>query len=410
MNRVTTRLPFVVGVCLVFVPDAFAELTPRPKANPALPIEIAEDVAIDLVETLFLFDRLFTKSATVTSLDYLERVSEPSSKFYPDYLEYKEGQISQAELVARLPHIAMIGDSLCKNAYISSVPSMFWRARTARRKNWFLDTDPSPKSIYSVYERLEKFTPLVGTEYSTAGAEVDSGDGKESLLLSLVRACTFSQQVNQILLSKRYPDLIMIYMGGNNLNWAAGLSLGDREHPEKHLHEDAMRFREDYARQVRRLIARAKGENHRVSIVVFGLLNYGSFFKTREIAEALKARNPKLYPYLETSASRFVSLKPAYRGNTIRLALMMNKELQLMVTDFNNTLKHSPNVQVRYLDAFAKVNINRVEWIHAMDASHPSREGHSVLAETAFNSLVPSLHFLGIESQVDISSRSQLGH
>jgi lysophospholipase L1-like esterase len=406
----STRFVFLVCVCSVFVPEAFAQLPLPPQANPALPEEIADDVTVDLVETLFLFDHLFMKSATATSPDYLARVSEPSSKFYPDYLEYKQGRISHAELVARLPHIAMIGDSLAKNAYISSLPSMFWRARTERRRDWFLDTDQSPDSVYSIFERLEHFTPLIATEYSTAGAEVDSGDGKESLALRLARTRTFSQQVNQILRNKRYPDLIMIYMGGNNLNWAAGLSLGDREHPERHLHEDAMRFREDYARQVRRLIARAKGENHRVSILVFGLLNYGSFFKTREIAEALKARNPRVYPYLETSANRFVSLKPAYRGNMIRLALMMNKELQLMVTDLNHNLKHSANVQVRYLDAFAKLNINRVEWIHAMDASHPSREGHSVLAETAFNSLVPSLHFLGIESQGDVSRRSQVGH
>ncbi len=141
------RFVFLTSIWLVFMPEAFAQSAPqqqRASLKPALPEQIAEDVTVDLVETLFLFDRLFTKSRTVTSADYLERVSEPSSRFYPDYLEYKRHRISKAEIVRRLPHVAMLGDSLSQNFYISSLPSMLWRARTERRKNWFLDTDSAP--------------------------------------------------------------------------------------------------------------------------------------------------------------------------------------------------------------------------------------------------------------------------
>src|ERR1700724_3507528 len=102
------RFVFFVGICFVFVPELSAQWA-IPEANPALPVDIAEDIAVDLVDGLFLFDRLFTKSATATSADYLKRVSDPSSKFYPDYLEYKQGRISRVELVERLPHIASLG-------------------------------------------------------------------------------------------------------------------------------------------------------------------------------------------------------------------------------------------------------------------------------------------------------------
>ena len=99
----------------------------------------------------------------VVSANFLERVAEPSSRFYSDYLAYRKGRLTQTELIARLPHIAMIGDSVCTDVYVSSVWSTFRRARRCCGKNWFLDVDPSPDSVYSVFERLEKFTPLVAT-------------------------------------------------------------------------------------------------------------------------------------------------------------------------------------------------------------------------------------------------------
>jgi hypothetical protein len=68
------------------------------------------------------------KSASAVSASYLQRVADPASRFYADYLAYKNRQISLAQLVARLPHIAMIGDSLSRDVYISSSLSTFWRA------------------------------------------------------------------------------------------------------------------------------------------------------------------------------------------------------------------------------------------------------------------------------------------
>src|SRR6266550_2521000 len=143
-------------------------------ANPPtpLPVKAGEQIAANLVDLIFLFDRVASDPPTATTPDFLERVSQPSSPFYNNYLEYRRGRISRAELVRRLPHAAMMGDSLTQHFYISSPASLFWRARTQRRKNWFLDTDPDPASIWSVYERMETFTPLVATEYNGAGALV----------------------------------------------------------------------------------------------------------------------------------------------------------------------------------------------------------------------------------------------
>src|SRR6266705_4185827 len=284
-----TRFVFLAGI-LVFVTAAPAQGTEE-FANPPrpFPVVMGEQIAANLVDLIFLFDRVASDPPTARTPDYLQRVSQASSPFYNDYLEYRQGRIDRAELVRRLPHVAMVGDSLTQHFYISSPISLFWRARTQRRKNWFLDTDPDPASIHSVYERLATFTPLVATEYNGSGALVASRRAGEGMRRRIVRTRNLSGQARQILRKKRFPDLIMIWIGHNNLDWTEGLSLTERAHPEKRLQEMATQFRVNYTEPLQALIDRAKTENHKVAIVVFGLANLDTFFKARRKAEALRA-------------------------------------------------------------------------------------------------------------------------
>ena len=399
----------LLGFGLLSTPgaDGSAALSPETSTSSSAPGKISDEIAVDTVDLLFLPDHLFMKSSTAISTDYLKRIADPKSPFHATYVAYEQRKISRRQVIERLPHVAMIGDSLSKNAYVSSIPSTFWRVRTERRRDWFLDTDSSAASVYSVFERLERLTPLVATEHSGVGAIVDRGDARESFARRLIRTRNFSGQVDQVLKARRYPDLIMLWIGHNNLDWAAETPVKEREHPEKRFEESAKKFEQNYRRQLRRLIARAEKEDHKVAIVVFGLVNFEAFFKAREEAEALRESNRKLYPYLEIDYGHFLSMRPSYRGGMIRLALMMNKELHAMVTDLNRQCP--PNVQLRYSDALANVDIGRAELIHAMDAWHPSVKGHSLLAKAAFSALPPSLEFLGIEQNTNASSVSNLG-
>jgi len=392
----------------VIVPLSFARLadgSPVPK-KPSESRFIVEQGLANLVDLVFLFDRLFTKSTTATSPDYLERVSEPSSKFYPDYLEYKQGRISRAELVRRLPHVALISTSGSKNFYISSVPSMYWRARTEQRKNWFLDTDFAPDSVYSLYERIDKLTPLVATESAGTGAFVTAQPRDETFDQILFHTRNFWGQVDEVLKAKRFPDLLLLWMGHNNLDWVTQVPPNERQRPEKQFAEIAKRFRQDYTRQMRRLISRAERQDYKVAIVVFGL-PFETGFKARETAEALKARNPKLYPYLETGYRYFESSKPENRQDTIRLERMFDRELKDMVRDLRDELGLYPNVRLQYSDALAKP-LSDVAVLEAHDAWHLSPKGHNREAQAAFTALGPSLHFLGIELPDEGSRRSQL--
>ena len=92
----------------------------------------------------------------------LSVISNPASPHNTDYLEYQEGRITEEQLMDRLPHIAMVGDSLTRDFYVSSsLVSMVWRSKMNHGHDWFLDTDASAGGVYSVYERLARETPVV---------------------------------------------------------------------------------------------------------------------------------------------------------------------------------------------------------------------------------------------------------
>lgn len=415
-STLAARMPAVIGhalfattfLCSIALWDIRGdELTGTP---PPLPMAVGKEITANLVNVIFLFDRLASQPPRAATPNYLARVSDPSSPLYPDYLQYKQGKINSFELKERLPHVAMLGDSLTQHFYFSSLPSSFWRARTEWRNNWFLDTDPNPDSIFSVYERLEHFTPLVATEYNGAGALVAAPGSQEDLRKKLVRARNFPGQVNRVLRGPRFPDLIMIWIGHNNLDWVRGLSSEERQHPEEHLRAIAAQVRLNYTESLQPLIDRAKAENHRVAIVVFGLANIDAYLKARRKAGILHAENPRLYPHFNSGPRSFESMKPPYQKNMARLALMIDAQLRAMVTGLQHEIANVHQVRIEYSDALTKVDLSRLELINAVDGWHPSVEGHRVLAQAAFSGLRLSLVFLGITTKPNEKRRLLVGN
>jgi len=337
------------------------------------------------------------KSLRVVSANFLERIGTPTSPFYSDFLAYENGDITRAELIARLPHVAMIGDSACMGVYISSSWSTLWRAHTCHGNNWFLDTNPAPPGIRSVSKRLEEFSPFVAIECAGVGALVDHEGQRQNFFRRILRTRNFSGQIDELLATKRFPDLILIAIGHNNVDWAWRCPRGELEQPDARLQRQSQDFRKNFERQMRRLVNGAHTQCHRVAVVVYGLVNFESYFKGREIAERLRARDRSCYPHLETTYKHFASYQPAYRSHLVRLAKMVNEELRAMVSELNRELVNNAKVQVRYSGALATADLSRVELLHPIDAWHASVAGHNALAEAAFSDLVPSLEFLGIK-------------
>src|SRR5262245_18673540 len=159
------------------------------------------------------------KSALFVSANFLERVAEPESPFHPDYLACQKGEITRAELISRLPHVAMLGDSVCMGIYISTPWSTLWRARRSRGKNWYLQLEAAP-SICSISKSLEAITPFVAIECAGVGALVDHEHGRQDLFRRIIGTRNFSGQVGELLRAFRFPDLILISIGHNNVDWA----------------------------------------------------------------------------------------------------------------------------------------------------------------------------------------------
>jgi lysophospholipase L1-like esterase len=337
------------------------------------------------------------KLVRVTNQNFLQRIAEPASRFHPDYLAYQAHAISWDQLMARLPCVAMVGDSVCTGVYISSIWGTLWRARTCRGNNWFLDTNPEPSAIQSVSKRLEELTPFVAIECAGIGALVDHQGQPQNLFRRILRTRNFSEQIGDLLAMKRFPDLILISIGHNNVDWVWRSSPRELEQPEARLQRQSRDLRENFTRQMRRLIEHARRQCYRVAVMVYGLVNFQSYFIGRETAERLRADDALRYPHLETTYKYFKSFRPAYRSNLIRLARMINEELRAMVSELNRELVENATVQVRYSNALARADLSRVELLHPIDGWHASVEGHNVLAEAAFRDLGPSLEFLGLK-------------
>jgi lysophospholipase L1-like esterase len=336
------------------------------------------------------------KSARFVSPNFLERVAEPGSPFHPDYLACQRGEITREGLISRLPHVAMLGDSVCTGIYISSPWSTLWRAQTSRGKNWFLHRDAA-LSIYSISKSLEIITPFVAIECAGVGALVDHEHCRQNLLRRILGTRNFSGQIGELLRARRFPDLILISIGHNNVDWAWRCPLDELHDPEERLPRLSREVRQNYERELRRLLGGARIQQHRVAIVVYGLINFESYFKGREAAERLRESDTSLYPHLETTYKYFISFHPTYRRNLVRLASMVNEELRAMVEALNREFVHqTEHIQLRYSNALATADLSRAELLHPIDGWHASVEGHNVLADAAVSDLKLSLDFLGI--------------
>jgi lysophospholipase L1-like esterase len=242
---------------------------------------------------------------------------------------------------------------------------------------------------------LEEITALVAIQHAGIGALVEHKGGRLNFFRRILGTRNFSGQIAQLLQAPRFPDLILISIGHNNVDWAWRCPPNELNAPEQRLTRQSKEFRQNYARELRQLLGRAGTEKHPVAVVVFGLINFESYFKGRELAERLRKSDRRLYPHLETTYKYLVSFRPAYRCNLFRLASMVNEELRAMVEDLNCELPE--NVQLRYSHALATADLGRAELLHPIDGWHASLEGHNVLAEAAFSDLGPSLEFLRIQ-------------
>ena len=176
------------------------------------------------------------------------------------------GKLTKTQLIERLPHVALLGDSVCTGIHITSVPATFWRARRARGGNWFLDFEHSGAGIQSVSKRLEAITPFVATEYAGVGAMIDEKGERLSFFRKILGTQNFSGQVGQLVSARRFPDLVLISLGHNNADWTWWSAPEDLERPDSVLQRQSGAVRQKFTRQLRRLLKHARRQTHQNAI------------------------------------------------------------------------------------------------------------------------------------------------
>jgi hypothetical protein len=299
-------------------------------------------------------------------LTYFPSIERPTSWRGPE---------PKGEVVGRT--ISLIGDSLSTAFHISSPPTMLVRMWGEWKRNWFLNLPREQKVHLSVVERLSSFGTITGVHHASSSAMVDNGH-RRSILDLITDTWHFSHQVDEVLVG-RFPDLLLIWIGHNNLDWKS--KANSRTHESFLALSD--NFIHSYEKQLLRLLNSALASNQRVSLVVFGLINFEAFFQAREEAESMRRVDGSLYPHLESGYRHFVSMKPEYRDGIKELASLCNQKLNVLCQRLGEQLSGT-NVRLVYSDAMAVAKVDSADSLCAVDAWHPSSYGHSVIADSAY--------------------------
>lgn len=284
--------------------------------------------------------------------------------------------------------ISLIADSLGTRFYLGSLPGTFFRTWGAWKGTWFAADPDHESKIESVFEKVSALVPISATVHASARAKVDS-NGSRTFIDLLTNTRHFSHQVDEVLLGE-FPDVLLLWIGHNNLDWIARVN----ELTDELSDDLATEFTDAYRHQMRRLLKSALRSKRRVVLVVYGLINFESFFQARREAERRRTLDSTLYPYLEKDYEYFASMRPEHRDGVLRLAQLCNEKLKEMCRRLDEEIRKS-DIHLIYSDALSRAEISEVEMLNKIDAWHPSIAGHRTLARSAYGHLSEELSYLG---------------
>jgi lysophospholipase L1-like esterase len=248
-----------------------------------------------------------------------------------------------------------------------------WRGWTI---NWFLAL-PADQSGKSIVERLSSSGTITGIQHATIAATVVSNE-RRSAFNYLMGTYHFRNQVDEVL-SGPFPDILLIWIGHNDIDWRWQV---------QSLQADTLQnltesFGQQYEKQLRRLLMAALTDSKNTTIIIFGLINFKSFFDARAKAENLRSADASLFPYLEAGSKIFISMRPENRAGMIELATKINERLEIMCGRLAEQLQGT-SVRLIFSDAMARASMDGANDLSPIDAWHPSLSGHCKLAESAF--------------------------
>ena len=286
-------------------------------------------------------------------------------------------------------HVAALGDSLTTGFSLSSPLTMIWKAHRHLERSWFVDTSGA---IESFVKRLGRHAAVVSHQYATVSAKVVEGQ-RGALTDCLVNARHFSRQVTQVTRLAQFPNLVLIWIGHNNLDWISHHS-GVRVLDTAQTAHLTREFATSFEQQLTRLVDAAASSGHRVAIVVFALVNFERFFQARDQALAGGDGRTRNYRRLDDGYRYFASMRPEHRAGMIRLSHAFNASLQKIVGAVRREKFAGSKLQVRYSPALHDADIGSPSMLRDEDAWHPSARGHELLAHCAYDAVADLLPWL----------------
>lgn len=284
----------------------------------------------------------------------------------------------------KTPHfVALMGDSLSTGFHVNTFPKMFYSFWFSWKGNWYIDTLESNNAVQSVFERIGGYTPFTAFQHACATAQVKK-EGWRSIKDIFTNTWHFSHQTSELLAGK-FPHLILIWMGHNSLDWYKEDITDFDTYSQK--------FITNYETQIDRIVSRGVVLDRKTAIVIYGLINFKSFFNARSSAEELKKNNNSLYPFLERDYDFFISMKPNFRNNMIILAQKINEKIENLCLKINGNIEGT-NVRLVYSNAMSDINIDNYDNLNNYDAWHPSFKAHRRIAKSAFEPIEECLKFL----------------
>jgi beta-carotene hydroxylase len=303
---------------------------------------------------------------------------------------------------------AMVGDSTVRDFAIASSAFMLHRQWFGNQRNPFL-AGAADSPIDGVFERLARLGPARAVEYARSGASVGAArTWWRRHFQWIANVATMAGQVDELLREPRFPDLTLIWMGHNNLDFVTELPRfspsGDLEAASERI---ACAFADAFRAELTRLVERARWKPGPSAIVVYGLVNPVATRHARDVARERRRRDRRLYPYLEKTEARFPPLRPEHGDRLVALSQRLSRELESVVSEVRARLRAPSRVHVSYSDATARMDFSRPELLSDVDAWHASESGKALIAASLFEGLAPALDFLATDPGVLRRERSE---
>ena len=302
----------------------------------------------------------------------------------PYYLESRD--FPTAKLGEGAISAAVLGDSLSQDFYTSGTAEALGQMTTKRLGNWFAAKDMT--DVKSLFQHLAAKVPTRPANFARVAAYIPANNKTDGTKKFIGGVLDLDDQVALVLKEKQFPNLILSWIGHNNLDWKYDLSQNPKLNAETHRAAIPKMVAQAYLKQVDLLLEKAKKQPYPVAIIVYGLGNLKSFFEARRLVKNEKDKDPKLFPNFEMFYERFTSFTPTNEEVTTELWGKVNQAVSEMVEGRRLKLKdESKRVFLLYSDIFEKIAIDSPKLLHPKDGFHLSAAGHSKFAKASSDGL-----------------------